>query len=75
MKIITGEGQLKIGDKITIIGKSASDGQHTTVKDIVHCERGSEEIIINKKKNFYFRTCMLIQGKSWAKQVTLNSSK
>ena len=48
MKIVTEEGQLKIGDKITIIGKSTSDDQKTTVKDVIEVN-GREEIIINKK--------------------------
>ncbi len=73
MKIVTGEGQLRIGDKITIIGKSTMDDQNATVKDIVYCERGNEEIIIHKRLNRYFRTCKLITGKSWAKQVQIKN--
>lgn len=66
--IVSSEGQLKVGDKITIIGKSTSDDQQTTVKDVISVD-GHEEIIINKSLNKYFITAMLISGQSWAKQV------
>ena len=72
--VITKEGQLKKGDKITIVGKSTSDDQHTTVKDVIEVN-GCEEIIINKKRNSYFITHMLVAGDSWAKQVTLNNQE
>ena len=70
MKIVTAEGQLKAGDKITIIGKSTKDDQKTTVKDVIKVN-GKEEIIINKKQNKYFITHMLVSGQSWAKQVQI----
>ncbi len=68
MKIVTAEGQLKKGDKITIIGRSISDDQNTTIKEVIDVD-GNEEIIINKKRNRYFITNMLLSGDSWAKQV------
>ena len=68
--VVNSEGQLKVGDKITIIGKSTSDDQQTTVKDVISVD-GHEEIIINKSLNKYFITAMLIGGKSWAKQVKI----
>ncbi len=71
MDTVTAEGQLKVGDKITIIGKSTSDDQKTTVKDVIEVN-GCEEIIINKKQNKYFITHMLLSGTSWAKQVKIN---
>ncbi len=71
MKIVTGEGQLKIGDKIVIVGKSTSDDQKITVKDVISVN-GKEEIIINKKLNKYFITHMLLSGNSWAKQVQIH---
>ena len=74
MKIVTGEGQLKKGDEITIIGKSISDDQKTTVKDVIEIN-GKEEIIINKRRNRYFITHMLVSGDSWAKQVKINEAK
>ena len=70
MTVITKEGQLKKGDKIAIIGKSPSDNQYTTVKDVIEVN-GCEEIIINKKRNSYFITHMLVAGCSWAKQVQI----
>ena len=72
MKIVTGEGQLKKGDKITIVGKSISDDQNTTVKDVIKVN-DKEEIIINKRQNKYFITHMLVSGDSWAKQVQINN--
>lgn len=68
MQIVTAEGQLKVGDEITIIGKSTKDDQKTTVKEIIEAN-GNEEVIINKKYNKYFITKMLVSGESWAKQV------
>ena len=72
MKIVTGEGQLKEGDKITIVGKSISDDQRTTVKDVIKVN-DKEEIIINKRQNKYFITHMLVSGDSWAKQVQIHN--
>jgi len=68
MQLITGEGQLKVGDKIAIIGKSDRDTQEITVKDVLTID-GNEEIIINRKKNYYFITKLLVEGRSWAKEV------
>jgi hypothetical protein len=70
MNIVTGEGQLSIGDKITIVGKSTKDDQKVTVKDVIKVN-GCEEIIINKKRNCYFITHMLVAGDSWARQVQI----
>ncbi|WP_345882268.1 hypothetical protein [Shewanella algae] len=67
--VVNSEGQLKSGDTITIIGKSASDNQITTVKEIILVD-GREEVIINKPKNRYFITSMLLDGSSWAASVT-----
>ncbi len=73
MEIVTREGQLKKGDKITIVGKSTSDDQNTTVKDVIEVD-GNEEIIINKRQNKYFITHMLLSGDSWAKQVQIKKA-
>ncbi len=70
MKELTAEGQLSIGDKIIIVGKSSSDSQETTVKDVINVN-GQEEIIINKKKNRYFITNMYLAGISWAKHIQI----
>ena len=50
---VTSEGQIKKGDKLKITGKSKRDDQVATAKQIITCY-GQEEIIINKKKNYYF---------------------
>jgi len=70
MQIVTKEGQIKKGDKLKIVGKSTSDDQCVTAKEILTID-GNEEVIINKKLNRYFITKLLISGKSWAKQVCL----
>ena len=68
--LVTKEGQIRKGDKITIIGKNANNTLSSiTVKDVVFCERGDEEIIISKQYNKYFRTCMVVDGISWVKRV------
>lgn len=68
--IITKKGQLKIGDKIKITGKSEKYDSVTTVKDILNVD-DEEEVITNKSKNIYFITNMLLNGTSWAKEVKL----
>ena len=72
MQLVIAEGQLKVGDKITIVGKSTSDDLETTVKEVIEVN-GKEEIIINKRQNNYFITHMLLNGRSWAKQVLITS--
>lgn len=72
MIIVTGENQLEVGDEITIIGKSTSDDQRTTVKEIIKVD-GNEEVIINKRQNKYFITSMLLRGESWALQVQITN--
>lgn len=67
--LITAEGQLKKGDKIQIVAKSECNSQIVTVKEIVHHDN-REEIIINKRRNRYFITSMMLAGTSWAKSVT-----
>ena len=70
MKIVTGEGQIKKGDKLLIVGKSTSDDQRVTAKYVIEVD-GREEVILNKKLNRYFITQLLLTGKSWAKQVCI----
>lgn len=66
--VVCSEGQLKAGDKITIIGKSISDDQTTTVKKVITID-GNEEIITNQYRNKYFITKLVLSGESWAKQI------
>ena len=70
MKRLTAQGQLKDGDKIIIIGKSPKDDQKAKVK-LVFDNEGVEEIIIDRKKNRYFITHMVISGDSWAQTVLI----
>jgi len=68
--VVTKEGQIKVGDKLKIIGKNTRDDQYAIAEDILMIG-GNEEIIIDTDKNRYFITKLLIKGTSWAKQVCL----
>ena len=68
--VVTEEGQIKIGDKLKIIGKSTRDDQYAIAEDVITID-GNEEIIIDKDENRYFITKLLVKGTSWAKQVCL----
>ena len=70
MKTVTSEGQIKVGDKLQITGKNPRDTQTVTAKEIIKVN-GNKEVIINKKKNYYFITKMLVSGISWAKEVRI----
>lgn len=75
MKITT-FGQLSVGDKVKIVGKSKRDCYKSiTVKDVLNPNTKKEEIIINKSKNYFFITNMLVKGTSWAKEVTKITSE
>lgn len=65
---VTKEGQLKAGNKIIIQGKSERDSQFAKVVEVLNVD-GSEEILINRKKNRYFITELLVNGSSWAEFV------
>lgn len=70
MKELTKEGQLKVGGKIKIVGKNKNRDSYESViiKDIVDNGFG-EEVIINKRKNFYFMTLSYLDGSSWCEKV------
>jgi len=68
--IVTGEGQISKGDTLQIVGKNTRDDQITTVKEVITVS-GNEEVILNKKKNYYFITKLVVDGTSWAKQVQI----
>lgn len=70
MKRLTAQGQLKKGDEIIIVGKSPKNDQRATVK-LVFDNEGSEEIIIDRERNRYFITSMVVSGESWAQQVLI----
>jgi uncharacterized protein with PIN domain len=69
--IVTAEGQIKQGDTLRIVGKNTLYDQEVTAKEII-TTCGNEEVIINKKKNRYFITKLLLNGNSWAKQVVIH---
>ena len=62
------EGQIKKGDRLVVLGNSDIDDQITTAKEVITID-GREEIIINKRKNKYFITSMVVDGTSWANSV------
>ena len=70
MEVVTREGQIKKGDVLQIIGKKQLDDQKTTAKEVIKVN-GKEEVILNKKMNYYFITELLLKGESWAKQVCI----
>ena len=60
--------QIKLGDDLVIVGKSPSDSQVISVKDILDVD-GKEEIILDQELNRYFITDMYLKGQSWAEDV------
>lgn len=66
--VVTGEGQIKKGDRLKIVGKNTLDDQYATAKKVITVS-GKEEVIINELQNKYFITSLLIAGDSWARQV------
>jgi hypothetical protein len=69
--------QLKVGTKLKIIGKNDGDSYGSvSVKAILHCtalngDRDNwTEILINRKKNYYFHLENYLAGKShWVNKV------
>lgn len=71
---LSAEGQLKIGNKIKIVGKSRTDSQIATVRDVIQVN-DKEEVIIDIKRNRFFSTSIFLKGQSWAKQIQLIEHK
>jgi len=71
---VSREGLLGKGDKIKIVGRSEKDSQEVTVKSVINVN-GKEEVIINKNKNKYFITSMVISGESWVHSVLIVKHK
>lgn len=69
-QIVNAEGQIKQGDTIRIVGKNVLDDQYAKAHEVLNIG-GSEEILIDKKRNRFFNTKMLLEGESWAKQVAI----
>lgn len=72
--LVTAEGQVKVGDKLQVIGKNDRDTQIATVMDILSVN-GREEVLINVERNYYFITELLISGQSWASEVRIISAE
>ena len=72
--LVTAEGQVKVGDKLQIIGKNDRDTQTATVMEILSVN-GREEVLINVERNYYFITELLISGQSWASEVRIISAE
>ncbi len=72
--IVTGEGQIKAGNLLRIVGKNTLDDQEVTAKEIINvC--GNEEVIIDVRRNRYFITKLLGSGESWVRQVQIIANK
>lgn len=69
---VTGPGQVKVGDRLrfTIGDKSYSE----RAKIILHAGTDKEEVIYNRKRNFYFITAMVMSGFSNHKNVESHPS-
>jgi hypothetical protein len=63
MEWINEPGQLKKGDKIIIVRKNGM-AQKERVKEVLNAGTEKEEIIYNKKRNYYFITKLMLDGKS-----------
>ena len=64
---LTGFGQIKEGDRLHV----TFDGKRVKykAKEVLNPGTIHEEIIVNKKRNYYFITSMALNGTSWAKDV------
>lgn len=69
---LTAPGQVAVGDFVsfTLSGKPVC----ATVGQVLHAGTDREEIVYNRKKNFYFITSMAINGTSSHKAVSFRSS-
>jgi hypothetical protein len=74
MKKLTSLKQLKVGTKLKIIGKRQNDNYGSvSVKEIIEINRDSKkehEILINRKKNYYFNFEWYLSRKSlWIEEA------
>jgi len=69
---VTRAGQVKVGDKLRFwIGDT---GYAETARQILHAGTDAEEVIYNKRNNYYFITSMVINGRSNHKRVEVLSA-
>lgn len=66
-------GQIKKGDALILETKSGAIIS-SKAKILVNASSQKEEVVYNKKKNFYFITSMVLDGSSWIKEVLVISS-
>jgi hypothetical protein len=64
---ITGYGQVKAGTPIRFT--TSGNTIETLVAEVLFAGTDKEEIIYNKKNNYYFLVSMLLEGRSHAKEV------
>ena len=66
---LTDVGQIQKGDALVYVhdGKPKS----AMARDVLNAGSEYEEVVTNRRLNNYFITRMAINGKSWAKDVTL----
>ena len=66
-KPMTSAGQVRVGDRLRFtIGDNTYNER---VKQVLHAGTGKEEVIYNKRQNFYFITSMVLNGTSSTKNV------
>lgn len=70
MNELIDKSQLKEGAILKIVGHSNSDSyKKISIKMIINMPDGDVEVLINKKRNYYFSFNLYNQRKSWAKEV------
>lgn len=62
-------GQIKEGDLLRF---STSDGMEEAIaREVLYPGTDTEEVIVNKRRNYYFITAKAIEGTSWVKDVQI----
>lgn len=73
MERLTNLNQIKLGTRLKLIGVSPKDSYGSvSVKRIIKCDnrtRSWNEILINRRKNYYFDFELYLEGKSWVKEA------
>lgn len=65
---VTACGQIKQGDKLVLVVGYKGTLKIATAK-MVLCSGPKEEIVYQKRKNYYFATRLVLSGTSWVKEV------
>lgn len=72
MTPLTNHSQIKEGVELKIVGKNKSRDSYDSVfiEEVIRDHNGlAVEVIINKKKNYYFLAKSYFEGRSWAKSI------